>query len=67
MAYGDKWKTKSIITIIVIAANEARAQRKWEQVLEKIKYQVDGVTIEEQLEPNWLLVEKEEEEIVNND
>jgi len=64
MAYGDKWKTKSIITVTVVAANEARAQRKWEQVLEKIKYQVDGVTVEEQLEPNWL---KEEEEIVNND
>ena len=64
MAYGDKWKTKSIITVTVVAANEARAQRKWEQVLEKIKYQVDGVTVEEQLEPNWI---KEEEEIVNND
>jgi len=64
MAYGDKWKTKSIITVTVVAVNEARAQRKWEQVLEKIKYQVDGVTVEEQLEPNWL---KEEEEIVNND
>ena len=59
MAYGDEFETKLIIHIKVKASSKERAERKWEDTLEKLKYQMSGIEIKPQLEPNWILVEKE--------
>lgn len=61
MAYGDSWKTKLIIDVTVKAHNSDRAQRRWENLLEKIRYQTSDVSIEIPMPPNWQLVIKEED------
>lgn len=62
MAYGDSWKTKLIIDVTVDAHNAERAQRRWETILEKIKYQTPNVKIEVPMPPNWQLVKEESDD-----
>lgn len=60
MALGDSYKTKLIIDVTVEASSELRAQYRWENILEKIKYQSGYVKIEVPLQPNWIKVEEVE-------
>jgi len=54
------WRTKLIIDVTVDASSETRAQTRWENVLEKIKYQTPYVKVEVPLDTNWKLVEEED-------
>jgi hypothetical protein len=61
VASGDKFKAKVILSVVIDAYNEERAQRRWDTTLEKLKYQVTNVKITETLKPNWKLIEEEDE------
>ena len=51
-----KWKTKLIVDIEIEAYSLSQAERRWNNTLEKIKYQTTNVKIIPQLEPNWIEV-----------
>jgi hypothetical protein len=55
MAYNDKWRTKLVIDVVVSASSKERADRRWQDVLEKIKYQTPNVVLISEIEPNWKL------------
>lgn len=65
MALGDVWKTKLIIDVTVEASSKDRAQGRWENVLEKIKYQTPHVKIEIPMETNWQLIRNESDNSVD--
>lgn len=49
-----RWRTKLIIEVEIEAYSLAQTERRWANVLEKIKYQSTNVKITPQLEPNWM-------------
>jgi hypothetical protein len=61
MAYGDHWKTKVILDVEIKASDRERAEKRWQDILEKIKYQTPNVKVQPTLEPNWTLVEEDNE------
>jgi len=59
MPLGDRWKTKLILDVEITASSRERADLRWEQVLEKFKYQTPNVKITPSIQPNWVPVEEE--------
>jgi len=57
--YGMAYRTKLIIDVTVEASSPQRAQQRWENVLEKIRYQTTNVKLNMQLEPNWMEVSED--------
>lgn len=53
------YRSKLIIEIEIQAVNETQATRRWDNVLEKIKYQTANVKMTSELEPFWIEVESE--------
>ena len=54
-----RFRTKLIIDVVVESYSREQADRRWNNTLEKIKYQSTNVSITQQLDPNWIEVTDE--------
>ena len=54
-----RFRTKLIIDVVVESYSREQADRRWNNTLEKIKYQSTNVSITPQLDPNWIEVTDE--------